>query len=102
MRSTKGVILYKKGGKSPKESMNCGETKRSTRKNKKIMKLYCSDGKKSLIHAGDKRHVNNVDSKRKAFKARHKCSTAKSGTARHLACTELWKNGGLLLKKKDI
>jgi hypothetical protein len=54
------------------------------------MKLYCVNGKKKLVHAGDDRYVNNVDSKRKAFKARHKCDTAKPGTARHLACTELW------------
>lgn len=94
-----GVLLYKKGGKSPKASMKCGQTKRSTRKNKKIMKLYCVNGKKKLVHAGDKRYVNNVDSKRKGFKARHKCSTAKPGTARHLACTELWEKGGILIYK---
>mgnify|MGYP003668833849 FL=1 len=46
---------------------------------------------------GDKRYVNNVDSKRKAFKARHKCSAAKPGTARQLACTELWKNVCIIL-----
>ena len=99
MRSTKGIILYKKGGKSPKDFLMIRRPPRSTRKHKKIMKLYCSDGKKSLVHAGDKRYVNNVDSKRKAFKARHKCSTAKPGTARHLACTELWKKGGKLIKR---
>lgn len=93
------VLLYKKGG-SVKASMNCGETRRSNRKHKKIMKLYCINGKKKLVHAGDDRYVNNVDSKRKAFKARHHCSTAKPGTARHLACTELWKNGGRLMYKK--
>jgi hypothetical protein len=82
-------ILYKKGG-SVKANMSCGETRRSNRKYKKIMKLYCVNGKKKLVHAGDTRYVNNVDSKRKAFKARHKCSTAKPGTARHLACTKLW------------
>jgi len=92
-----GVLLYKKGG-SVKSNMKCGQTKRSTRKGKKIMKLYCKDGKKKLVHAGQKGYVNNVDSKRKAFKARHKCSTAKPGTPRHLACTELWKKGGILIK----
>jgi hypothetical protein len=78
-------ILYKKGG-----DLNCGETARSNRKHKKIMKKYCINGKEKVVHAGDTRYVNNVDSKRKAFKARHKCSTAKPGTARHLACTKLW------------
>jgi len=88
-------ILYKKGG-PVKNSMSCGQTKKSTRKHKKIMKLYCIDGKKKLVHAGDTRYVNDVDSKRKGFKARHKCDTAKPGTARHLACTELWRKGGVL------
>lgn len=97
----KGILLYKKGGKSPKASMKCGQVKKSNRKHKKIMKLYCINGKKKLVHAGDKRYVNNVDSKRKAFKARHKCSTAKPGTPRHLACTELWKKGGKLISKNN-
>jgi len=83
------ILIYKKGG-SLKSNMSCGEVKSSPNKHKKIMKLYCIGGKKKLVHAGDDRYVNNVDSKRKAFKARHKCSTAKPGTARHLACTELW------------
>jgi hypothetical protein len=54
------------------------------------MKKYCINGKGKVVHAGDTSYVNDIDSKRKAFKARHKCSTAKPGTARHLACTKLW------------
>ena len=38
---------------------------------------------------------NNYSSKARAsFKARHHCETAKPGSARHLACTVLWKRGG--------
>jgi len=82
-------------GKSVKSSMRCGEVRKSTRPGKKIMKLYCVDGKKKLVHAGAKGYGNNYSaSARHSFKARHHCATAKPGTARHLACTELWHRGG--------
>jgi len=72
--------------------MKCGEVRRSTKAEKKIMKLYCVGGKRKLVHAGAKGYGNNYSPEaRKNFKARHQCSTAKPGTARHLACTELWK-----------
>ena len=88
-------LSYKAGGKSPKASMSCGQVKRSSRPGKKIMKLYCMDGKKKLVHAGAKGYGHNYSSAaRKSFKARHKCSTAKPGTAKHLACTELWAGKG--------
>jgi len=88
-------LSYKAGGKSPKASMSCGQVKRSTRPGKKIMKLYCIDGKKKLVHAGAKGYGHNYSAAaRKSFKARHKCSTAKPGTAKHLACTELWAGKG--------
>ena len=80
---------------SAKSSMRCGETRRSTRAGKKIMKLYCSGGKKKLVHAGASGYGHNYSpAARKNFKARHKCSTAKSGTAKHLACTKLWAGKG--------
>ena len=88
-------------GKSPssgaaaKKSMKCGEVRSSTRPGKKIMKLYCVGGKKKLVHAGAVGYGNNYSpGARRSFKARHHCATAKPGTARHLACTELWKRGG--------
>jgi hypothetical protein len=34
---------------NPKSKMKCGQVKRSTRQGKKIMKLYCIDGKKKLV-----------------------------------------------------
>ena len=81
--------------KSVKSSMKCGEVRTSTRPGKKVMKKYCINGKEKLVHAGAKGYGNNYsDEARKSFKARHKCSTAKPGTAKHLACTELWKKGG--------
>lgn len=81
--------------KSAKASMKCGQVKRSSRPGKKIMKLYCINGKKKLVHAGATGYKNNYSDKaRSSFKARHKCSSAKPGTARHLACTQLWREGG--------
>ena len=59
------------------------------------MKLYCQGGERKLVHAGAKGYGHNYSpAARKSFRARHKCSTAKPGTARHLACTELWKGPG--------
>lgn len=80
---------------SPKSSMRCGETRKSSRAGKKIMKLYCKAGKKKLVHAGATGYGHNYSgAARKNFKARHKCSTAKWGTAKHLACTKLWAGKG--------
>jgi hypothetical protein len=82
-------------GSSPKSKMRCGEVRRSTRAGKKIMKKYCVGGKEKLVHAGAKGYGHNYSAAaRKSFNARHNCSSAKAGTARHLACTELWKSGG--------
>ena len=80
---------------NPKKAMRCGETRPSTRAGKKVMKLYCRAGKKKLVHAGAKGYGHNYSpAARKSFKARHKCSTAKWGTAKHLACTKLWAGKG--------
>ena len=81
--------------KSAKASMRCGEVRPSNRAGKKIMKLYCEGGKRKLVHAGAKGYGHNYsDAARKSFRARHKCDTAKPGTAKHLACTELWAGKG--------
>jgi hypothetical protein len=80
---------------SVKSKMRCGEVRPSTRPGKKIMKLYCDNGKEKLVHAGAKGYGNNYSAAaRKSFNARHKCSTAETATSKHLACTELWKAGG--------
>ena len=63
---------------NPKATMKCGEIRKSSRAGKKIMKLYCINGKKRLVHAGSTGYGNNYsDAARKSFKARQKCSTAK-------------------------
>ena len=59
------------------------------------MKLYCINGKRITVHAGSDEYGHNYSkAARDSFRARHKCDTAKPGTARHLACTELWSPGG--------
>ena len=83
-----------------KKSMKCGEVRKSSRPGKKIMKLYCHDGKRTLVHAGQAGAGNNYSAKaRAAFKARHDCAHAKPGTPQHLACTELWKRNGRVTSK---
>lgn len=71
--------------------MRCGEVRKSVLPTKKIMKLYCIDGKKKLVHAGAVGYKNNYSAKAKSnFKKRHDCANAKNGTPKHLACTKLW------------
>jgi hypothetical protein len=60
----------------------------STRKDKKYMRCVRVDGKLKRVHYGDPnlRIKKSNPNKRRAFRARHKCSTAKPGTARALSC----------------
>ena len=78
-----------------KSNMKCNKPRPSTREGKKRMVKACSGGKEKLVHYGAKGYGHNYsDAARKSFRARHKCSTAKPGTAKHLACTELWAGKG--------
>ena len=87
--------MARKSGASVKSKMKWGQGKKSTRPGKKVMKLYCVNGKKKLVHAGAVGYGNNYSDKaRRAFKSRHNCKNAKPGTAKHLACTVLWRRGG--------
>jgi hypothetical protein len=60
----------------------------STRPSKKYMRCVRVDGKLKRVHYGDpKRRIKKSNpKKRKAFRARHKCSSAKPGTAKALSC----------------
>lgn len=60
----------------------------STRKDKKYMRCVRVDGKLKRIHYGDPnmRIKKSSPEHRKSFRARHKCSTAKPGTARYYSC----------------
>lgn len=60
----------------------------STRKDKKYMRCAKVDGKLKRVHYGDpKLRIKKSNPKRrKSFRARHKCSTAKPGTAKYFSC----------------
>ena len=79
-----------------KKDMPCNKPKRSTRPGKKMMVKGCEGGKEKLIHFGAKGYGHNYSAAaRKSFKARHKCSSAKSKlTARYWACKKLWAGKG--------
>lgn len=79
-----------------KSKMPCNKPRKSDRKGKKKMVKACEGGKEKLIHFGASGYGHNYSSAaRKSFKARHKCSTAKSKlTARYWACKKLWAGEG--------
>ena len=75
--------------KSRKERMACNKPTRSSRDDKKFMVKACQGGKEKLVHFGDPKMKikKNIASRRKSFRARHKCSTAKDKmSARYWAC----------------
>ena len=63
---------------------------------KKFVVVAKQGDKTKTIRFGDAKMKIKKDqpARRKSFRARHKCSTAKPGTAKHLACTELWAGKG--------
>jgi hypothetical protein len=60
----------------------------STRADKKYMRCTRVDGKLKRVHYGDPnlRIKKSNPKKRKSFRARHKCSSAKPGTAKYFSC----------------
>lgn len=60
----------------------------STRKDKKYMRCTRVNGKLKRVHYGDPnlRIKKSNPKKRKSFRARHKCSSAKPGTAKYFSC----------------
>ena len=64
------------------------------RKKFKVFVKSSDKVKKVMFGDPNMRIKRSSPERRKSFRARHKCSTAKAGTAKHLACTELWKKGG--------
>lgn len=79
-----------------KSSMTCNKPRSSTRPGKKKMVKGCEGGKEKIIHFGAKGYGHNYSTAaRKSFKARHRCSSAKSKlTARYWACKNLWAGKG--------
>lgn len=60
----------------------------SSRSDKKYMRCTRAGGKLKRVHYGDpKRRIKKSNpKKRKSFRARHKCSSAKPGTAKYFSC----------------
>lgn len=60
----------------------------SSRPSKKYMRCARVDGKLKRVHYGDPnlRIKKSNPKKRKSFRARHKCSSAKPGTAKYFSC----------------
>lgn len=60
----------------------------STRSDKKYMRCARVDGKLKRVHYGDPnlRIKKSNPKRRKSFRARHKCSSAKPGTAKYFSC----------------
>lgn len=55
------------------------------------MQVCRAGGKRFTVHAGAAGMKNNYSAAaRRNFRRRMRCSTAKPGTARHLACEHLW------------
>jgi hypothetical protein len=87
------ILTEKKSSKCTKVT---GQTT-STRSDKKYMRCAKVDGKLKRVHYGDPnlRIKKSNPKKRKSFRARHKCSTAKPGTPKYYSCKN-WLIGGLL------
>jgi len=79
-----GVVEEKKGSRCTKVT---GQMQ-SSRSDKKYMRCARVDGKLKRIHYGDpKRRIKKSNpKKRRSFRARHKCSTAKPGTPKYYSC----------------
>jgi len=79
-----------------KSKMACNKPMKSDRAGKKKMVKACANGQEKLIHFGATGYGHNYSAAaRKSFRARHKCSEAKSKlTARYWACKNLWAGKG--------
>ena len=79
-----------------KSKMKCNVVVKSDRPGKKKMVKACEGGTEKLIHFGASGYGHNYsDAARRSFRARHKCSTAKSKlTARYWSCKKLWAGPG--------
>ena len=78
------LLLEKHGARCTKVT----KQQPSTRKDKKYMRCTRVGGKLKRVHYGDPnlRIKKSNPKKRKSFRARHKCSTAKPGTPRYFSC----------------
>jgi len=78
------IIQEKKGARCTKVTGQMS----STRSDKKYMRCTRVGGKLKRVHYGDPnlRIKKSNPARRKSFRARHKCSSAKPGTAKYFSC----------------
>ena len=72
-----------------KDKMKCNKPRRTPDGPKKFVVKACKDGKEKIIRFGDPdmRIKKSNPERRKSFRARHKCKTAKDKfTARYWSC----------------
>jgi len=72
-----------------KSKMKCNKPQRTSGGPKKFVVKACKDGKEKIVRFGDPNMTikKNIPSRRKSFRARHRCSTAKDKfTARYWSC----------------
>jgi hypothetical protein len=81
---------YKKGGKVDKGKMKCNSPQRAPKgSSKKSVVKACKDGKEKIVRFGDPNMTIKKDQpgRRKNFRARHNCDTAKDKfSARYWSC----------------
>ena len=71
--------------------MKCNKVQRTSGGPKKFVVKACKDGKEKVIRFGDPnvKIKKNIPARRKSFRARHKCDTAKDKfTARYWSCKQ--------------
>jgi len=74
-----------------KAKMKCNSPKRQISGGKKFVVKACKDGKEKIIRFGDAnmKIKKNIPARRKSFRARHRCDTAKDVfSARHWSCKQ--------------
>ena len=72
-----------------KSKMKCNKPRRQIKGGKKFVVKACKGGKEKIIRFGDAnmKIKKNIPARRKSFRARHKCSTAKDKfSARYWSC----------------
>ncbi len=77
--------------KIDKSKMKCNKVQRTSGGPKKFVVKACKDGKEKVIRFGDPnmKIKKNIPARRKSFRARHKCDTAKDKfTARYWSCKQ--------------
>jgi len=77
--------------KIDKSKMKCNKVQSTSGGPKKFVVKACKDGKEKAIRFGDPnmKIKKNIPARRKSFRARHKCDTAKDKfTARYWSCKQ--------------